>query len=375
MSQTSRQRILDALEHRSTDRVPIDFGSTNSTGITAPAYYRLLSHLGLDVEASVFDRAQQLVYINEEVLERFSVDTRGLIIKGPDRLDEELPNDSFRDEWGIIRRRPSGGLYYDLVFSPLGEHISSSILEHYPWPDPKDPGRFRGLRQEAEYWRSQGDHALVLQIRGGFITQAELLRGFGNFWMDLLLQPELAGELLDYTLAFSMGVAKAALDNLGVDNVDILGYGDDIAMQTGCLVSPELYRQILKPRQARFIHYLKDISGGKKILYHSCGAVAPLIEDLIEIGVDALNPVQTSASGMDLRLLKERFGDRIAFWGGIDTQHLLNRAATEEVAAETKKIIRILSEGGGYILNSVHNIQADVPPENICAMFDAALQV
>ncbi|NMB17634.1 MAG: hypothetical protein GX980_11050, partial [Firmicutes bacterium] len=128
-------------------------------------------------------------------------------------------------------------------------------------------------------------------------------------------------------------------------------------------------------RQARFIRHLKDISGGKKILYHTCGAVAPLIEDLIEIGVDALNPVQTSAVGMDLRLLKDRFGDRITFWGGIDTQRLLNRATPEEVAAETKKTIRLLSEGGGYILNSVHNIQPDVPPENICAMFDAALQV
>lgn len=374
MTQTSRQRVLDAMEHRSADRVPIDFGSTNSTGITKPAYHRLLNHLGLDLEVSVFDRAQQLVCVNEEVLERFSIDTRGLIIKGPDRSDEELPNDCFRDEWGIIRRRPSGGLYYDLVFSPFEEHISFSALEHYPWPDPKDPGRFRGLRQEAEYWRGQGDHALVLQIRGGFITQAELLRGFGNFWMDLLLQPELAGELLDHTLAFSMEVAKLALETLGEDSVDILGYGDDIGMQTGCLVSPELYRQILKPRQARFIRHLKDISGGKKILYHTCGAVAPLIEDLIEIGVDALNPVQTSAVGMDLRLLKDRFGDRIAFWGGIDTQRLLNRATPEEVAAETKRTIRLLSEGGGYILNSVHNIQPDVPPENICAMFEAALQ-
>ncbi|NLN16202.1 MAG: hypothetical protein GX182_02660 [Firmicutes bacterium] len=372
MTMTPRERVLKALNHEETDRVPIDFGSTNNTGITAPAYERLKDYLGVQRETHIFDRSQQLVYVDEEVLQRFSVDTRGLILKGPEKApDEELPNNSFRDEWGIIRRQPKDSPYFDLVYSPFGEEMTSKLIDAYPWPDPKDPGRYRGLKEEAARWRGAG-YAVVLQFRGGFIGQSQLLRGFENWFADLLLQPELLGELLDRTLDFSMQVASQAVALVG-DNVDVLGYADDIGMQTGPMISPQVYRQVIKPRQAKFIDHLKTISGGKKVLYHSCGSIFDLMEDLIEIGVDAYNPVQTTAYKMDLVELKERFGDRITFWGGVDTHRILNKGTVEEVRRETRRVIEILSPGGGFILNSVHNIQPDVPPENICAMFDEAL--
>jgi uroporphyrinogen decarboxylase len=372
VTMTPRERVLKALNHEETDRVPIDFGSTNNTGITAPAYERLKDYLGVQRETHIFDRSQQLVYVDEEVLQHFSVDTRGLILKGPEKApDEELPNNSFRDEWGIIRRQPKDSPYFDLVYSPFGEEMTSKLIDAYPWPDPKDPGRYRGLKEEAARWRGAG-YAVVLQFRGGFIGQSQLLRGFENWFADLLLQPELLGELLDRTLDFSMQVASQAVALVG-DNVDVLGYADDIGMQTGPMISPQVYRQVIKPRQAKFIDHLKTISGGKKVLYHSCGSIFDLMEDLIEIGVDAYNPVQTTAYKMDLVELKERFGDRITFWGGVDTHRILNKGTVEEVRRETRRVIEILSPGGGFILNSVHNIQPDVPPENICAMFDEAL--
>jgi uroporphyrinogen decarboxylase len=372
VTMTPRERVLKALNHETPDRVPIDFGSTNNTGITAPAYERLKEHLGLQRETRIFDRSQQLVYVDEEVLQRFSVDTRGLILKGPEKApDEELPDNSFRDEWGIIRRQPKDSPYFDLVYSPFGEEMTSKMLDTYPWPDPKDPGRYQGLREEAAHWRSLG-YAVVLQFRGGFIGQSQLLRGFENWFMDLLLQPELLGELLDRTLDFSLQVASETIAQVG-DCVDVLGYADDIGMQTGPMFSPAVYRQVIKPRQAKLIDHLKTLSGGKKVLYHSCGSIFDLMEDLIEIGVDAYNPVQTTAHKMDLVELKERFGDRITFWGGVDTHRILNKGSVEEVRRETRRVIEILSPGGGFILNSVHNIQPDVPPENICAMFDEAL--
>ncbi|MGI6034581.1 MAG: uroporphyrinogen decarboxylase family protein [Limnochordia bacterium] len=373
MTITPRQRVLKALDHQVADRVPIDFGSTNNTGITAPAYERLKEYLGVNQETRIYDRMQQLVYVDEEVLQRFSVDTRGLILKGPENtLDEELPDNSYRDEWGIVRRQPQDSPYFDLVYSPFGEEMTSQLLDRHPWPDPKDPGRFRGLKEEAAHWRSHGDYAIVLQLRGGFIGQAQALRGFENWFMDLLLQPELLGELLDRTLDFAMKVASQAVAQVG-DNVDILGYGDDIGMQTGPMFSPEVYRQVIKPRQAKFIDHLKTISGGKKVLYHSCGSIFDLMDDLIEIGVDAYNPVQTTAHKMDLVELKKRFGDRITFWGGVDTHRILNKGSVDEVRRETRRVMDILSPEGGFVLNSVHNIQPDVPPENICAMFDEAV--
>ena len=174
MTITPRQRVLKALDHQVADRVPIDFGSTNNTGITAPAYERLKEYLGVNQETRIYDRMQQLVYVDEEVLQRFSVDTRGLILKGPENtLDEELPDNSYRDEWGIVRRQPQDSPYFDLVYSPFGEEMTSQLLDRHPWPDPKDPGRFRGLKEEAAHWRSHGDYAIVLQLRGGFIGQAQ----------------------------------------------------------------------------------------------------------------------------------------------------------------------------------------------------------
>lgn len=372
---TPRERVLAALNHQEPDRVPLDLGSTNCTGITKVAYERLKEHLGITKETILLDRVLQLAVVDEEVLERFRIDTRGLFIGSPDNWqDIELPDGSFQDEWGVIRKKPPTSFYYDLISSPFQDGLSEEGLRSHNWPDPLDPGRVRGLAERAEHLYKETDYAVVLQIKGGFITQSQYLRGFEGWFIDLLLEPELLGKLLDRTLDFSIKLAGQALDAIG-DNVDVLMFGDDIGIQTGPMFSPEAYRKVIKPRQAKFVGFLKEKSRGKKVLMHTCGSVFELMEDLIEVGIDVYNPVQVTAAKMDPASLKKAFGGRMAFWGGIDSHRVLPAGTPEDVRNEVAKMIKVLAPGGGFVLNSVHNIQPDVPPENICALFDAGWEL
>lgn len=368
---TPRERVLKALAHEEPDRVPLDLGSTGNTGITAVAYRKLLNHLGIEAEVVVWDRMQQLALPDERVLLRLGVDTRGIWPGPPDnRPDRELEDDSYEDEWGVVRSRPAGGLYYDLVRSPLAGDVSMSDLRSFRWPDPDDPGRTRGLRDKARAIRENTPYALVVHAAAGFITRSQYLRGFEDWFTDLIVQPELVGTLLDHTLEFQMAMTKAVLRETG-DYADVVMFGDDIGVQGGPMISPEAYRRVLKPRQARLFELVHSLTSAK-LLYHTCGSVVELLDDLVEIGVDVLNPVQVAAAGMDTALLKARYGDRLSFWGGVDTQRVMPLGSPDDVRAEVRRRIRDLAPGGGYVVDAVHNVQADVPPENICALYEEA---
>jgi len=240
----------------------------------------------------------------------------------------------------------------------------------FPWPDPHDPGRCRGMAGEARRLHQETEHAVVLNMPGGIVHQAQFLRGFEDWFADLLANPELFQALMEKLADLWIEMAKDEFDAVG-ENVDICFYGDDMAFQDGPMMSMDLYRAMIKPHHRRLFGYIKSRSRAK-IVYHSCGSVVHLIPDLIEMGVDALNPVQVSATGMDSRVLKREFGRDICFWGAIDTQRALPFGSPADVRAEVKRRSDDLAPGGGYVLSAVHNTQAGLTPENICAMYDAA---
>lgn len=368
---TPRERVLAALEHRETDRVPIDFGGTYTTTIYFAAYERLKAHLGIDHATAIYSKTRRLAVPDEAVLERFDVDTRMLALGAYEGDQRELDEDTYLDEWGTTWRKAEDGhyLYVDGPYFNRKKPTIDEVLDG-KWPDPDNPGYYRGLKARAEALRRESDCAVILNMPIGVIHQGQFLRGFGDWLKDLYKNRAFLDRLMEEIAVRWIHVAETALD-LTDGCVDVVFFGDDLASQLAPLFDPAIYREIIKPRHARMIRAVKE-KADVKVLYHSCGAISTLIDDLIDIGVDAVNPVQVGAHGMDPNELKARFGGRIAFWGGIDTQRVLPFGTPDDVRAEVRRIIDCMTPGGGYVLNSVHNIQNDVSPENIVAMFEEA---
>ena len=370
-SMSHRERVMRALSHREPDRVPLDLGGTRSTSLVVECYERLNRHLGAEAPTRIFSKWLNIAHPSEAMLTRFDIDTRSVSQGSPDNWqDKDLSEDSYEDELGVVRTRPAGSLYYDLTGAPFAGEVNAADLEKFPWPDPHDPGRCRGLADAARHLHAETDYAVVLNMPGGIVHQAQFLRGFEDWFADLLANPVFFQALMERLADLWIEMARDELDAAG-DNIDICFCGDDVAFQDGPMMSMDLYRKMIKPHHKRLFGYIRSRTPAK-IVYHTCGSVAHLIPDLIEMGVDGLNPVQVSAKGMDSRTLKREFGRDICFWGAIDTQRVLPFGKPGEVAAEVRRRIDDLGPGGGYVLSAVHNIQSDVSPENICAMYDAA---
>jgi uroporphyrinogen decarboxylase len=373
---TPRERVMTALSFREPDRVPIDLGQAVGDGITVAAYRNLIDHLGMpERPIRVQTKLAQEARVDEDVLRRFHVDFRRLELGRPDNWqDEPVGEDGYRDEWGVVRTRPPGAFYYDLAQSPIAEATLAAI-EGHRWPDPDDPGRYRGLRERARELHEETDFAVVLQVNCSFFLRCGELRGWENFYCDLAAHPEFACALMDRFLDVRLAMAERALAEVG-DNIDIVMVSsDDLGMNDRTLISRKMYRDLVKPLQKRTFDFFRNRTSARRF-YHCDGAIYPLIEDLIEIGVEALNPIQVSATGMeDTKKLKAEFGDRLAFWGAVDTHHVLPRGTPGDVHREVHQRIKDLGPGGGYVLCSVHNIQPEVPPENVVAMFEAAHQL
>lgn len=369
---THRERVLAALEHREPDRLPMDLGTTRFTGMVAPAYDRLRAYLGFGRPGPINDRMQQLVEMDEAILEHLDVDLRGFSFGAPDAGgDIELGNGRYRDEWGVVRRRPPGCHYYELDISPLAGRLTPEMIARYPWPDPTDPGRIRGLRDQALRLR-QTPYAIIFNARFNLVHTTQYLRGFEDWFLDLAENHVLFQTLMHAVLEVLIEMNRRALAEVG-DLIDIVAFGDDIGMQDRPVCSLPLYRKLIRPFQERVVATIRSQTRAR-ILYHTCGSVYYYIEDFIQMGIDALNPVQVSARNMEPQRLKAEFGDRIAFWGGLDTQRLLPRGTPEQVSAEVRRLFSVLGSGGGWVLAAVHNIQPDVPPENVLAMFQTGRQ-
>jgi uroporphyrinogen decarboxylase len=302
------------------------------------------------------------------VVERFQIDCLPLIAASaaePPLLDERR---AYVDRWSVERRLPLEGGHYYVSRPPLASAESIGELMAFAWPEPCTDSA--ALGRQAAHLRTTTDKALVLNLEVGFLHQAQFVRGFDLWLMDLAAAPRFAGMLMDAVLEVWLAEAEATLRAVG-DNADVVVYADDMAFQDRPMFSPRMYRTLIKPRQKRVFDLLKR--SGRKVFYHSCGNVHPLLGDLVEMGVDILNPVQVSAAEMgDTAALKAGWGQALTFWGGIDTQAVLPRGSAEEVGHEVWQRLDDLAPGGGYVLAAVHDVQAEVPPANLCAMFDAA---
>ncbi len=371
---TSRERILAAIEHRAPDRVPIDVGGSSVSTIIGQAYERLKARLGVESETQYMKRKSRSSILDERVARRLRTDTRSLIMGSPDGWENIFFEDgSFQDEFQVIWHRSEDEYGH---YAPLGNPLKEATLadlDAFPWPDPLNPGRIRGLREQARRLHEETDYAVVLTLPLGFVHLSQYLRGYEEFLIDVILNREFLEALMDCALDFWLKLSGALLEEIE-PYVDVVMFGDDVAFKDRPMVKLNHYRQLFKPRQKQMIDCIKSKSRAK-VLYHTDGALTTLIDDFIEIGVDALNPIQVNCAGMDdTAALKARFGDRICFWGSIDTSWVLPMGSPEDVRAEVRRRIQDLAPGGGFVLASVHNIQEDVPPENILAMVDAALE-
>ncbi len=403
---TPRRRVLAALNHSEPDRVPLDFGGHRSSGIAAIAYAKLRSALGLaERPIRVYDPVQQLAIVDEDVLDRFGVDTielgRGFALEDDDWADWVLPDGTpcqmprwalpERDggQWVIrsasgrpIAKMPDGAIYFEQCHWPFLEvdelHRIPEAMSECMWcavqspPGPLVAGEdgARILADGARRLRERTERAILGLFGGNLLEMGQFLYRNDQFFVLLAERPERAHEFLDRLLALHLANLESYLAAVG-DSIDIILFGDDLGMQAGPQISPAMYREFFKPRHAAMWRRAKELAD-VKVMLHCCGGVRPLLNDLIDAGLDAINPVQISCSGMASRQLKADFGERLTLWGGgCDTHFVLSRATPEEVRQHVREQVAILSPGGGFVFQQVHNILADVPPENVIAMFDA----
>jgi uroporphyrinogen decarboxylase len=357
--------------------VPYDLSSTPVTGIHHIAYRRLRKALGLpDREPVIWHQMQQLAWVEDDVRQAMETDVKGARPKSPSSWTLQTTEDAdyvyYVDEWGITRRKQKrNGYYFDLYTSPLRNAETPADIERYPFPNPTDPARFEGLRELATQTRAEGRAFILGGVSAGMLEMGQWLRGYENFFCDLAANRPLAEALCDKIIELKMRYWDEALPLVG-DLVDIVQEGDDYGAQRGLQVSPRLWREVFKPRLAQLILNIKKRAPHVFVFFHSCGGIYEILPDLIEVGVDILNPVQVAAANMDSKRLKKEFGDALSFWGGgVDTQSVLPNGTPQQVQDEVKRRIEDLAPGGGFVFNTVHNIQADVPPENILAMREA----
>ena len=367
---TSRDRVLCALNHEEPDRVPIFFGTSGATTMLAPGYERLKAHLGIAKETTIFWRGLQYVLMDEEALAWSGSDGRPLIPgTAPAPLAHGVSADAYVDGWGSLWERRPDAIYYEVVDSPI-RTATIADLDRYAWPDLAHPSRFVGLREKAKAIQDAGYAVVALSGVSPF-EQAYMSRGVEQWLLDLAGNPDFALALMRRITDLMKASVIRLLEEAG-DIIDVLVTGDDLGSQTATLISPRMYRRMIKPFHAEIYQEIKKRTKAK-IFYHSDGNIYPLLGDLIEIGIDLLNPVQVNAGDMgDTARLKREFGDRLAFCGAIDTGWVLPHGSPADVRAEVRRRIRDLGPGGGYILASVHCIQPDVPLENVIAMLDEA---
>lgn len=373
---TSRERVQKTLNHREPDRIPMDLGGSIVTSITKNAYTNLRNLLGLKAtEPQIIDIVQQLPRVEQDLREELKVDTIPLTPNAPSnwqlKIEQEGDYLFFYDEWGSRLRMPKkGGLYFDWYEYPIKESTMDA-LKKFKWPDPDDPARYEGLKDKAKELYEKTEYAIVGSALsgGGIFEQPERVRGSAEFLMDLVSNEKFADALMEGFADFYLRQYSHFLDEVG-EYIQVIVYWNDMSGQNGPLIAPELYRRLIKPKEKRLFASIKKKTDAK-IFYHLCGAAHDFIPDLIETGVDILNPVQVSAEGMNTQKLKREFGKDIVFWGGgCDTQRVLPFGTVQQVKDEVKKRIDDLAPGGGFVFNTVHNIQDGTPPENIMAMFE-----
>jgi len=371
-----RERVLVALNHREPDRVPLDLGGTPTSAISLRAHENLKAHLGIQSPPRILSSIFLTAYPDEEVVRRFGVDVKMVAANPPAGFElHPTPGGKIVDEWGVVYQWHEEAQTHFVVESeaPLHRVTTPEEVEKHPWPDPTDPSRYRGLKETARRYQEEG-YAVVVSAPLMVMTQTEGMRGLERFMTDTVLNLSLLEYLMDKILEIQLEMSRRLLDEID-PYMDVIVIGDDLSHQGGLTYSPDMYRRLFKPRHRKIMRVLKEEFGDAKVLYHCCGGVEPLIPELIDLGIDAINPVQVSAKGMgDTKKLKAKYGRHLTFWGGIDTQRILPFGTPDEVRNEVRQRIEDLAPGGGFILGAVHNIRPEIKPENIRALYEAALE-
>ena len=371
----SRERVQAALNHKEPDKIPFDLGGTPMSGIHIKAYKNLRDYLGMpDVEIRVTDTIQQLATVDDDMAERLEVDINNIAPRSSAKYNlvyrDEGSYTAYTDEWGIGWRQPKkGGLYYDMYDWPLAKFETiEDLKQNYVFPDASDPNRYVGLREKALATIDQGKAVVVGSLSAGISEMHAWTRGFEKYFTDFYLYPELAEYIMDTVVEMKMVYWENVLGEVG-DLVDVMIEADDLAGQDRLFFSPEQYRQFIKPRHTKLFQFMKSKSPAK-LFYHCDGAIRPLLWDLVESGIDILNPVQ-KVEGMEYADVKKEYGNDLVFWGaGVDTQRIFDKASPDEVRDEVKRNIDVMAPGGGLVLTPIHNTQATVPPENYMAMWE-----
>ena len=406
---TSRERVLAALNHTEPDRVPVDLGGHRSSGIAAIAYHHLRNFLKLpEKPVRVYDMVQQLAIVDEDVLDLFGVDVlemgRGFLLEDsdwkpwilPDGTPCEIPYyiqlEKRGEDWYVLDKDGTdmgvlkkGSLYFEQVFYPLMDrgiaydHFEDleEMLGRQMWSAVVHPGAHldmdeKGLKElasRAKVFRESTDRAIVGLFGGNMFEIPQMLYRMDHYLLATGLYPDKVAELSEKLAAIHLKNLEKWLGAVG-PYIDVVLFGDDLGGQQGPLISPDAYREFYKPYHRLLWNRAKELAQ-VKVQLHCCGGIYELLDDLIDAGLDAVNPVQISCRGMDPTRLKEEFGDRITFWGGgCDTQRILPQASPEEISRHVQEMTSIFSPGGGFVFQQVHNILANVPPENVVAMLE-----
>jgi uroporphyrinogen decarboxylase len=407
---TSRERVLLSLNHQPPDRIPIDFSGHRSSGIAALTYVKLRQHLGLPPRpVRVYDIVQQLAIVDDDVLDRFGVDTvemgRGFLTEEDSWKEWVLPDgtpclvpyyinlEKRGEDWVALSKdgialgiQKKGWLYFEQTYFPLmergiaGDDFSDleDVLERTIWTGmvhpgahlPPDESGLKEMARSARALRESSDRAIIGLFGGNMFEVPQMLYRMDHYLMALSRHPEAARRLSDRLCEIYLKNLERWLGAVG-PSIDIILFGDDLGGQNGPLISPEMYRRYFKPYHQALWSRTKELAD-VKVMLHCCGGVRELLPDLIDAGLDVINPVQFNCTGMDTAELKEAFGQDLTFWGGgCDTRDILPSASPEDVRKHVRGQVRILSPGGGFVFQQVHNILADIPPVNIVAMFDA----
>ncbi len=377
MTMTSRERVLTAINHEQPDRMPLVVGVNNATGIKMRPYKGIKDIAGIQAPDNYIYDWPELgtAEIDEETMFRLHSDVRGVLDLEPEsvrkRNRERDPHSDCIDSWGSGQMEITPGNWFPGIH-PLAEARSIEDLESYQgWPDMSDPSRIAHVRETARRLAEENQFAIMATPWLLFpFERAHAMQGMEPYLLNMAMDPDFARAMLEKIADHCKQLMGHFLEELG-DNVDIIKIGDDLGTQNSLMISPKMYRDILKPIHADFLNFIKSRSKAK-ILFHSCGDVAPLIGDFIDIGVDILNPIQTSTGSIsDLPSLKKRFGKNMVFCGGIDSHRILPFGSVEEVRQEVRRVMQALGPGGGCMIGAVHTVMNDVPPENILAMVDA----
>jgi uroporphyrinogen decarboxylase len=411
MAITSRERILAALNHQPTDRVPVDFGGHRSSGIAAIAYAKLKQALGIHTgDIYVYDMIQQLAIVEPEVLDYAGADVvemgRAFLLDDADWKNWTLPDGTpckipgyvnvvQRDEdWYLLSHdgmdlgvMKKGCLYFEQVYwpwediDPQTQDFSDleQAFQHSMWTAVPSPGGHIPLTDQgcaelaagARSLRESTDRAIIGLFGGNLFEVPQFLYRIDNYLMHMGLYPDTCKRLSQALYDFYLPRLEKWLSAVG-PYIDVMLFGDDLGSQNGPFMSPAMYREYFKPWHKRLWNRAKQLAPHVNIHLHCCGGIEPLLEDLIEAGLESSNPVQISCAGMEPTHLKRTYGDRFTFWGGgCDTRHILPLGTPDEVRRNVRELCSVWSTNGGFVFQQVHNILADVPPENILAMFEA----